>query len=157
MMQLPALSPEERAYLQSGQPDAALQALSQRLRRHLMVNLGTAVSVGISQDSPAPELLGGDEPEVRIDHELAHAWLSVRFGGKPGGANSQVKNDVLIDPFRMLIRRALAETVTNFDEAAWPAAMRLLIKIGPQQGLVEIFWNSQRAASWARRVIRERL
>lgn len=157
MMQLPALSPEERAYLQSAQPSSALQALAQRLRRHLVVSLGQAVTVDVSPGSLNSIHLSGDEPVVRIDRELALSWLCVRFGGKPGTASLQLKDEALIDPFRTLIRRALAETVINLaDTVSWPPVMRLHINIGPQQGTVEIFWNNERAVSWARRAIREK-
>lgn len=156
MMQLPALNPEERAYLQSALPNNPLQALSERLRRHLTVSLGEAVSASASQVGAAPDQLDSDEPVIRVDHVLALAWLSVRFGGKPHTVSSRVKEGALIDPFRMLIRRALAETVINNDHAAWPVAMRLQINIGQQQGNVEIFWNSARAMPWAHRAIREK-
>lgn len=157
MMQLPTLSPEEHAYLQSLLPNSALQALAERLRRHLLVSLGQAVSVSASPGSAAPDFLGGDEPVVRIDRVLALAWLSVRFGGKPDAVSLRVKEGALIDPFRMLVRRAMAETVINHANAAWPAAVRLHVSIGQQQGDVEILWNSERAMSWARRAIREKL
>jgi hypothetical protein len=156
MMPLPALSPEERAYLQSAQPNSALQALAGRLRRHLMVGLGQAAAVGASPASQAPGLLRGSEPVIRISAELAAAWLSVRFGGKPGAESLQLRDDALVDPFRMLIRRALAETVINLVDAVWPPAIQMQVDIGAQQGVVEIFWNSERAVAWARRTIREK-
>lgn len=154
MMQLPALSPEERAYLHAALPNGALQALSARMRRHLMVSLGEIGAVNAFPGGPMPDILSGDEPVIRIDRDLALAWLSVRLGGKPGMVGSQVREGALIDPFRMLIRRALAETVINLGDVAWPSAVRLHIGIGPQQGVVEIFWSSPRAMAWARRAIR---
>lgn len=156
MMQLPALSAEERACLQSGLAGNALTALAERLRRHLMVSLGGAVAVGEWPGAFAQDLAGGDEPVIRIDPGLAAAWLAMRLGGKPGSAGMPIKDDAPIEPFRRLIRRALAETVINLGAAAWPQAMRLSVAIGPQAGSVEIFWNSARAVSWARRAIREK-
>jgi len=156
MMQLPALSPEERAYLQAGLPNNALPALAERLRQRLVVSLGTAVSVSEGPGSTAHAVPNGKEPVIEIEPELAAAWLAVRYGGKPGTASLQVKDDALINPFRALIRRALAETVINLGDAAWPQAVRLQVSIGQQQGAVEIFWNSEQALPWARRAIREK-
>lgn len=60
MMQLPALNPEERVYLQSALPNSALLALSERLRRHLMVSLGKAVSVNAATVTAAPDQMSSD-------------------------------------------------------------------------------------------------
>lgn len=156
MMQLPALSPEERACLQRGLAVNALAALAERIRGHLMVSLGEPVAVSEIPGAFAHHLAGGDEPAIRIDPGLAAAWLAMRLGGKPGSACVSIRDEALIEPFRGLIRRALAETAVNLGAAAWPQAMRLSVAIGPQAGSVEIFWNSARAGSWARRAIREK-
>jgi hypothetical protein len=155
MMQLPALSPEERAYLRSMQPGSALQALAARLRQRLIAQLGVAVTVCESPGTPPQGVHSAEEPIIKIGHELAAAWLSVRLGGKPGTASQPFKDDSLIKPFRMLIARALAESAINLGEAVWPRTMCLNVSIGSQQGLVEIYWSNAHAVAWARRAIRE--
>jgi hypothetical protein len=157
MLQLPALDPEERACLQSLLPGSPLAALAERLRKRLIASLGVAVTVWESPSTAAPETISGDEPLIRIEPELAAAWLAVRLGGKCGTAGLQIRDASLAEPFRMLIGRALAETVINLGKASWPQAMRLRVAIGRQQGVVDIFWNSEHAMPWARRAIRERV
>lgn len=156
MMQLPALSPEERACLQSGQPDKALPMLAERLRRRLVASLGVTVFVNELPGGHARALPHAGEPVIEIDPELAGAWLAARLGGTANANAWPVRDAALLAPLVALIRRALAETVVNLGEAAWPQAMRLQVVIGPQPGAVEIFWNSERAMPWARRTIREK-
>lgn len=156
MMQLPALSLEERACLQSGQPDSALPMLAERLRQRLVVSLGVAVSVNELPGGHARALPDGSEPMIEIDQELAGAWLAARLGGAANAKAWPVRDAALFAPLVALIRRALAEAVVNLGDAAWPQAMCLQVRIGPQPGAVEIFWNSERAMPWARRTIREK-
>lgn len=156
MMQLPALSPEERACLQSGQPNSALQMLAERLRQRLVASLGVMVSINELPGGHAKALPGGSEPAIEIDQEFAGAWLAVRLGGAAKAGAWQVRDAALLAPLVALVRRALAETVINLGDAAWPQVMRLQVRIGPQQGAVEISWNSERAMPWARRTIREK-
>jgi hypothetical protein len=156
MLQLPALDPEERACLQALQTGGVLHELAERLRQRLVAALGVAVSVCGIPDKPAQRLPGDPEPVIMIAPELTAAWLSVRFGGKPEASGLPFREAALAAPFQALVRRALAETVINLGEAVWPQAMRYSVNLGPQQGVVEIFWNSERAAQWAHRVLRER-
>lgn len=156
MMQLPALSPEERACLQSGQPDSALPMLAERLRQRLVASLGVTVFVNGLPGGHAKALPDGSEPVIEIDRELAGAWLAARLGGTANANAWPVRDAALLAPLVALIRRALAETVVNLGETAWPQAMRLQVVIGPQPGAVEIFWNSERAMPWAHLTIREK-
>lgn len=155
MLQLPALEPDERAYLQGLQNNGSLQALASRLRQRLVAALGSAVSVSASPGNISEDTLNGEEPEIRIDRELADAWLAVRFGGKPGTPGGWPAAAALLEPFKSLIRQSLAETVVNLGaDAAWPPVLGLQVAIGGQQGTVEIFWNGAHALPWARRAIR---
>ena len=156
MLELPALDAEERAHLQSFLPNSVLQALANRLRQRLVAALGMKVNVCELPVVPAQDLSSASEPVIEIENELAAAWLAVRFGGKPGIASLQIGNSSLIEPFKGLIRRALAEAVINHGKTVWPQAIRLQVAIDGQQGVVEIFWDSERALPWARRAIRER-
>jgi hypothetical protein len=156
MMRLPALTPDERAWLQPISPSGALTALAERVRCHLMVSLGGSVAVSEFPGAVAQGPLRGVEPLIRIAPELAAVWLAVRLGGKPEKAGMQTGDGALIEPFRGLIRRALAEAVINYGDTAWPQAMRMRVAIGSVQGNVEISWNSVHAVSWARQAIREK-
>lgn len=156
MMQLSALEPEERAYLQSLASNPALRALAARLRQRLVATLGVAAEVDELPGSAGTSFTSGSEPAIGIAPALAAAWLAVRLGGRPGMLVLQVKDDALVEPLRHLVRRALAETVINLGDTAWPQAVRLQVAIGPQRGEVEIFWNGGHAMAWARRVIREK-
>lgn len=157
MLRLPRLEPEERAYLQGlGSADVS-QALANRLRQRLVATLGGQVAVRASLANLPASMLGGNEPVIRIEPDLALAWLAVRLGGKPGRQRLKPGDETLHEPFRLLVRRALAETVVNLGaEACWPRALRLEATIGGQQGAVDIFWNSDHALAWAHRAIREK-
>jgi hypothetical protein len=152
---LPAISQDERAYLQSLQPGSTLQALAGRLRQRLVGTLGVqqvCVSGLPGRGSPAGNTCSG-EPEIRIDNALATAWLGARFGGGPGNASLQFKDHVLVNPLQLLIRRTLAEVVINLGDDAWPAAIRLQVDLCGHRGHAEIFWNSGQALSWAGRTL----
>jgi hypothetical protein len=157
MLRLPRLEPEERAYLHGLGSEDVFQALAKRLRQRLVATLGAQVAVrGSLADLPEP-MLGGNEPVIRIEPDLALAWLAVRLGGKPGRQRLKLGDETLHEPFRLMVRRALAETVVNLGaEAYWPRALGLDVTIGGQQGAVEIFWNSEHALAWAHRAIREK-
>lgn len=156
MIRLPELSPEERTYLQSMLPSNDLQALAERLRQGLIVNLGGAVSVSCLPCETVHALPEGNEPVIKIEKELAAAWLAIRYGGKAGVKAWPIHDAGLFSPLTALVRRALAQTVVNLGEGvAWPQSLRLQVRIGPQQGIVEIYWNSDRAVFWAHRAIRE--
>ena len=155
MMRLPALAPEEIACLRGLQPGAPAHVFASRLQQRLFAALGVRVSVrGALCDEvrTAP----GEEPVIVVDAELASAWLGLRMGGKAPGARLWMKDAALADPFRAVIRRALAESVVNAGEAEWPQAMRLCLDLGGQTGNTDIFWNSAHAMDWARRILRER-
>lgn len=155
MLQLPALDPEERAFLQSLQPNGALRALAGRVRQRLIAALGVRVEVRELPGLPARDV-HSDEPVIEIENQLAGAWLTLRLGGKAGTTDLSIKDEALAEPLRRQIRLALAETVVNLGEPAWPPSLRMRVDIGPRQGRVEIFWNSRQAMTWARRAIRER-
>lgn len=155
-MLLPALAPHERACLLGSQPDGPVRVLAVRLQKRLLASLGTPVGIG---ELPAVEVQGvpaGDEPVIAIQPELAAAWLAMRLGGKSATAGLPLKDASLSEPFKALIRRALAESVVNAGAAAWPRLVRLQVFMGGQQGGVDIVWNSAHAMAWARRVIREK-
>ena len=157
MLRLPRLEPEERAYLQGLGCEDVFQALANRLRQRLVAMLGARVSVRGSLGHPPESMPCSNEPVIRIEPDLALAWLAVRLGGKPGRQRLKPGDETLHEPFRLLVRRALAETVVNLgSEASWPRALRLDVAIGGQQGAVDIFWNSDHALAWAHRAIREK-
>lgn len=156
MMLLPALTPEEQACLQALQPDEQLQMFAARLRQRLIASLGAPASVSAGVCGEPRAMPAGDEPVIAIDTDLAAAWLDLRMGGQGGAAGRQMKDSRLADPFKTLIRRALAESVVNAGLADWPHAMQLRLDMGGQTGKADIFWNSAHAMDWARRVIREK-
>lgn len=154
MMQLPELNAEERAALHSGLPDAGLQSLAERLRQGLVVSLGQKVAVSCLPVKTAPGLSEHGGPVIRMEPELAAAWLAMRYGGKTEAGYWPVRDAALLKPFQILVRRALAHAVINLgDNAAWPQVMCLQITIGLHQGRLEIIWDGRRAMSWARREI----
>ena len=155
-MQLPALEPHERAYLQALQPNGSMQAFASRLRQRLVAALGVQASVSVSAGGAMPGMPTDDEPLITIEPELAAAWLALRLGGKVGMAGLPLKDITLAEPFKTLVRRALAESVINTGPATWPQVMRLHVAIGGQQGAVEVCWNSECAMTWAHRAIREK-
>lgn len=157
MMRLPALDPRERAHLQALQPSTPVRAFACRLRQRLLVSLGAAVEVGETPcDSARDQAMHGNEPAIRIEPELAAAWLALRLGAKTGALGGLIKDDTLAAPFRILVRRTLAESVINAGTVDWPQAMRLRIAMGGRTGSVDIFWNSAHAMAWAHRTIREK-
>ncbi len=155
-MQLPALDPQERAWLQALLPNGAARSFASRLRQRLLASLGVPVSVSESPGVEAQGAPAGNEPMIAIEPELAAAWLALRLGGRPGTGGLALKDDTLAMPFKALIHRALAEAVVNSGEAAWPQAMRFSVAMGGRQGMVEIFWNGAHAMAWARRTVREK-
>ena len=158
MMRLPALDPHERAYLQALQPSTPVRVFACRLRQRLLASLGAAVEVGETPCDPMRDqaMHAGSEPAILIEPELAAAWLALRLGGKAGCTGGLIRDDDLTAPFRLLIRRTLAESVVNAGKADWPQAMRLRIAMGGRMGAIDIFWNSANAMAWAHRTIREK-
>lgn len=157
MIRLQELTKEERAYLQACQPAGDLQALAERLRQHMVARLGGKISVSCLPGRSNHALPENHEPVIEIDQNLAAVWIAVRYGGKAETKIWAVRDAALLSPLVSLIRRALAETVINLGESAsWPQSMCLQVSIGTQHGLLEIFWNSGQAMSWARQAIREK-
>ena len=156
MMQLPALDPQERAYLQARLPDAPTHTFAFRLRQRLIANLGVPVEVIESTASVVQGLPDRDEPVIEIETGLAASWLNTRLGGRSGVTGAPLKDAMLIESFKRLIRRTLAESVFNSGALAWPQAMHLVVAMGGRQGAVDIFWNSAHAMAWARRTMGEK-
>lgn len=156
MMQLPALSPEERTWLLSVPSGAQLPAFAARLRQRLVASLGAPARISANAGNVAQAPPAGDEPVIVIDSDLASAWLDLRMGGRGNGTARSMKDSSLIDPFRALIRRALAESVVNAGPADWPQFMQLYMQLGGGMGEAEVFWNSAHAMDWARKILGER-
>lgn len=171
MMQLPALSAEERAQIASGWPDDAVRELAERIRLHFQATFGIRMLVVGSHAVCPLEPFTGSEPAINIDAALASAWLDLRYGGRltgyVGGGHDQAWNVPLI----ALVRRALAEAVVNHDEinrdginrdginhdginhgehASWPQAMQIQLQTGSLVGTINISWNSEHVCRWSR-------
>jgi hypothetical protein len=155
-MRLPELEAGERACLQAPLTATMPQALAGRLQQHLIASLGVPASVSETGCGDAQNLHAGAEPAITIAPELAAAWLALRLGGRTGARCLPIKDEQLAQPFRAMVRRALAESVINSGTGAWPQLIRLNVALDGQQGAVEIFWNSAHAMAWSRRTVREK-
>jgi hypothetical protein len=154
MMQLPALSAEERACIASGLPVESIRMLAQRIGLHLASKGIRAVIAGTAA-LPAAEPFKGRQPAIKIDPGLTSAWMELRYGGKLAGLAGNAHDSGLVSPLTMLVRRALAETVFNQGErASWPQAMQIQLQVGLQVGWIEIVWNRENAWTWARQNLR---
>ena len=150
-MQLPALSPEEKAFLASARHEpSVLGYLAERVRCSMTASLGVPVRIAGASALPGYRPHAGKAPEIVPSQEMVSAWVCARFGGYPHVHGSPASGS-LSDSLASTLKSALAASVINLgDTVVWPHEVRLELTIQELNGVVDYFCQPQYLMPWAK-------